>query len=263
MFLPLNLQVHKTILLTLFWGCTFGNGVSKCCFEQTCCLHPQGQTRTVYQTLTFVVTTHGPIQKQWTLVSQRIEHAYLIKLRLPYVPVHTKMAYRGRGGRMPLIPILGISWGKILLIPNEDLVGHSAGLVWEKRKKSAVPAKNQAPAHPVHSLVPTRINSLVQKLNAWLDCRAQNLKDSCLTKVITGRNVNRILDIVKRLSVWWIYRTSGTKRLSCMAHKQTLIKYYRLKFQTGLFPTYCTVYTIRKLLHVSANTQRSCLVEGI
>lgn len=109
-------------------GLYYGSGVCKHCFEGTYYNHLQGQTRTVYQTLTFVVTTHSLNQKQLLHVSQRTEHAYLTKLRLPYVPVRTKTAYRGRAGRLPLIPNLSISWEKILLIPSGGLVGHSTGL---------------------------------------------------------------------------------------------------------------------------------------
>jgi hypothetical protein len=68
-------------------------------------------------------------------VSQRRENAYLIKLRLPYVPVHTKMAYKGHEGRLPLIPNLDISWGKILLIPNGDMVGHTVLVLFERRER--------------------------------------------------------------------------------------------------------------------------------
>jgi hypothetical protein len=46
------------------------------------------------------------------------------------------MAYRGREGRLPLIPNLNISWGKILLIPNGDLVGHTELVLFERRERN-------------------------------------------------------------------------------------------------------------------------------
>jgi len=53
----------------------------------------------------------------------------------------------------------------------------TALVLFERReKKSALPAKNQTQDHPVHNLVPTQINPLVPKLNAWLNGRVPLFK---------------------------------------------------------------------------------------
>jgi hypothetical protein len=46
------------------------------------------------------------------------------------------MAYRGCGGRLPLIPNLDIIWGKILLIPNGDSVGQRELVFFERRERN-------------------------------------------------------------------------------------------------------------------------------